>query len=152
TPPSGTLDLGDRRVTLGASLGRGSGGTGYRGILDSPFGVRRPGAAQIFGIIARQDHQTGVLALGGVLARAACLRHRDVVGSFEMGVTRSQRQPFILNELVEGTTLRRLIERLSARGRRLPLDIALFIGTEMAEGLAGARAAKGPEGGKLGIL
>jgi serine/threonine-protein kinase len=152
TPPSGTLEMGDRRVILGASVGRGSMATVYRGVLESPYGLRRPVAAKVFGVIASEDHDAVVLTLGDAVARAACVRHPNVVPTFEMGVTPRERQPFILNELVDGTSLRRLLDAMIARGRRVPLDIALFVGTEIAEGLSGARTTKGPEGRQLGIV
>jgi serine/threonine-protein kinase len=151
TPPSGTLELGDRRVILGASLGRGSMATVYRGVLASAHGLRRPVAAKVFGVIASEEHDAVVLSLGDAVARVACVRHPNVVPTFEMGVTRSERQPFILNELVDGTSLRRLLDAMIARGRRVPLDIALFVGTEIAEGLSGARATRA-EGRPLGIV
>jgi serine/threonine-protein kinase len=43
-------------------------------------------------------------------------------------------------------SLEQLLVTYRAAGRRMPLDLALFVGAEIAEGLAGARAAKSPEG------
>jgi serine/threonine-protein kinase len=49
-------------------------------------------------------------------------------------------------EMVDGMSLASLLSAYKKAGRRLPLDLALFIAIETAEGLAGARVAKMPSG------
>ncbi len=150
-PPSALLEMGDRRVILGPTLGAGSVAKVYRGVLESAHGVRRPVACKVFGSLAFDDHDGVLEGLAQAVRGSACIRHPNVVETYEIGVTRIQRQAFILSELIVGTTLRRMIDCFAVRGRRLPLDVALFIGTEVAEGLSGARVARGPEGLPLGI-
>jgi serine/threonine-protein kinase len=151
TPPSATLHLGDRRVHLDACLGRGSMASVYKGVLESGLGVRRPVACKVFGGVASEDQEAVLDKLAHAVRRASCVRHPNVVDVFELGVPNNVLVPFILSELVEGATLRQLLDVLVRRGGRMPLDLALFIGTEVAEALSGARTAKGPEGLQLGI-
>jgi serine/threonine-protein kinase len=53
-------------------------------------------------------------------------------------------QPFALSELVEGASLASLLDAYASRGQRIPPDLALFIGIEVAEALYGARASFEP--------
>jgi serine/threonine protein kinase len=59
-----------------------------------------------------------------------------VVQAFEFGVYKWQ--PYSMSELVEGVSLSSLIEAYAARGQKVPPDLALFIGIEIAEALHGA--------------
>ena len=47
------------------------------------------------------------------------------------------RSPCIVQELVDGMSLAEFVARYEGAGRRMPLDLALFIACEIAEGLAG---------------
>jgi serine/threonine-protein kinase len=151
TPPSGVLDLGDRRVLLDACVGRGSLASVHRGVLESAFGVLKPVACKIFGVVASEDRDHVLDALGNAVRRVSCVRHPNVVDVFEMGLATVERAPFILSELVQGATLRQLLDSTTRRGGRMPLDLALFVGIEAAEALSGARMAKGPDGLQLGV-
>jgi serine/threonine-protein kinase len=151
TPPSAVLDLGDRRVRLDACLGQGSVASVYRAVLESAFGVRKPVACKIFGVVASEEEDHVLDALGNAVRRASCVRHPNVVDVFEMGLATLDRAPFILSELVQGATLRQLLDAMTRRRGRMPLDLALFVGIEVAEALSGARTAKGPEGLQLGV-
>ncbi len=148
-PPIGLIRIGDRRLTLGGSLGKGSMASVYRGTLEAAYGVRRAVACKLFGVISSDEREAVLETLRHAVQRAACIRHPNVVDTYELGQVEGQ--PFIVSELVEGTSLARLMEALAARRRRMPLDLAMFIATEVAEGLTGARAARSPEGDKLGI-
>jgi serine/threonine protein kinase len=147
----GSLALGDRNVALGASLGRGALGTVYRATLASSLGVKRQVACKVLSVLASDEYEAVIEHLSQIVQRAACIRHPNVVEVFEVSAATSTRQPFVLSELVEGASLRRLLDALTRRSRRVPLDLALFIGIEIAEGLNGARLAKGPDGRPLGV-
>ena len=151
TPPSGLLELGDRRVLLGQCLGRGSIASVYRAVLEAPNGICRPVACKVFGILASEEYELVVDALAQTVRRATCILHPNVASTYELCEGALGHQPFILSELVVGTTLRHVLDRGAQRGRRMPLDLALLIGTEIAEGLNAARVAKGPDGFNLGI-
>ena len=147
---TGSLVLGDRRVVLGQAIGRGSLGTVYRATLESSLGVKRLVACKVLSTLASDEYEPVVESLSEIVRRSACLRHPNVAEVFELSAATHTRQPFVLSELVEGASLRRLFDALARRGRRVPLDLALFIGIEIAEGLNGARIARGPDGRPLG--
>ena len=151
TPPSGLLELGDRRVLLGQCLGRGSIASVYRAVLESANGVRRPVACKVFGILASEEYELVIETLAETVRRAACILHPNVATTYELCDGAIAPQPFILSELVVGTTLRHVLDMAAKRGRRIPLDLALFLGVEIAEGLNAARVAKGADGFNLGI-
>jgi eukaryotic-like serine/threonine-protein kinase len=146
---AGSLALGDRKVVLGSSIGRGSLGTVYRATLESTLGVRRLVACKVLSTLATDEYEPVVEQLAEIVRRAVCLRHPNVAEVFELSAAVATRQPFVLSELVDGASLRRLLDVLARRGRRVPLDLALFIGIEIAEGLNGARIARGADGRPL---
>jgi eukaryotic-like serine/threonine-protein kinase len=147
---------GRRKVTLLRELGRGIAATAYRGILESDAFVRRPVVVKLFDLSSNEEPDTALLALGRAAQRAAYVVHPNVVQTYEMAPVGGNHAA-VVTELVEGTTLERLV-RVRARsggeeggGRRTPLDLALFVATEIAEALSGARMATTPEGIPAGI-
>ncbi|MEC7521926.1 MAG: serine/threonine-protein kinase [Myxococcota bacterium] len=66
---------------------------------------------------------------------------RDVGGTFIM-----------IMELVDGTSLKDLLERAHARKAAMPAATALFIGLELAKALDYAHTARHPDGHALGII
>ena len=136
------LTLADNRsVSLGETIGRGSTATVYRGILEGSYRVRRPVAVKVLDTLTSEDRDVVVTALARAARHAACVDHPNVVATYEFNVNR-ETQPFIVTELVEGKALGELMEAFVAVNRRVPLDLALFIATEVAEGLTGARAVR----------
>jgi serine/threonine-protein kinase len=61
-------------------------------------------------------------------------------------------QPYVVLELVEGRTLARYLSMQTRRRERVPLDVALFIGLEIAEALSAARLACSPEGTRAPVV
>ncbi len=139
-----------RRAHLVERLGKGTLSTVYRAVLESHHGVCREIALKLFHAIGSDESDHVALRLGEAASRSACVRHPNVVAVYEMGF--AQAQPFFVEELVEGTTLATLMERYAQRERRMPSDVALFIATEMAEALNGARIAVDHDGVQLGLL
>jgi serine/threonine protein kinase len=145
-PPTQDIPLGEgRSLRIGAQVGRGSMATVYRGIVEAPYSVRRVVAVKVFDVIATDEHEAVFTALAGAARRSASLRHPNVVRLEGFGMV-GPAQPYALLELVEGRTLARFRSHLTRRHERVPLDVALFIGLEIAEALAGARLACTPEG------
>ncbi len=150
-PTDDLVDLGDgRRARLLDVLGRGASSVVHRAVLESQGGVRRLVALRLFGTVASDDAEQVFEAAARAARRSACVRHPNVVQTYDVGQWRSR--PFFLLELVEGVSLRTLLDRYAAKSCRLPLDLALFIGSEMAEALAGARTGRDHEGVQLGML
>jgi serine/threonine protein kinase len=152
-PPPGTeFALGQGRVVrVGAQLGRGSLSTVYRGTVRGPFGLARPVAVKVFDIMASDEHDAVLAALASAATRQACVSHPNVVRVEEFGVL-GPAQPYTVLELVEGRTLASFAARLARHRQRMPLDLALFIGCEVAEALAAARLACSLEGVRLGLV
>jgi serine/threonine-protein kinase len=151
-PPLREIALGDhRRVRMGVEVGRGAIARVHRGVFEGPFGIERAVAVKVFDVLASDDFEIAVGNLGRAARDAACIQHPNVVGLYEMGAV-SPGQPFVVLELVEGRSLASLIDSCARAHRRVPLDVALFIGIEVADALAGARLARTPEGIQLNVV
>jgi serine/threonine-protein kinase len=140
-----------RALRIGPQIGRGTAATVYRGTLDGRFGLRRQVAVKVFDVIASDEHEAVLASLALAVRRTACVRHPNVVRVEDFGVL-GPAQPYMVLELLEGRALARLLAHLARRRERLPLDLALFIGLEIAEGLDGARIAMSPEGTRMGVV
>ncbi len=78
------------------------------------------------------------------------LQHVNVAQVFEVG--RVGDEYFLALEYVEGRDLRRILAFLGGRKQRLPVDLALFIGREMANGLAYAHRRTSNDGTSLNLV
>src|ERR1700761_3924059 len=72
------------------------------------------------------------------------LQHVNIAQVFEVG--RVGDEYFLALEYVEGRDLRRTLAVLAAKNQRLPVDLALYIGREMANGLAYAHRRTASDG------
>lgn len=150
-PPQRGIPLGDhRRIHIGAQLGRGSVATVYRAV-EGPFGVARPVALKVFDVLSTDEQDVVFRAIGQAVRDAACVQHPNVVAVYELGVA-GPAQPFIASELVEGRSLAAVLDSCAVNGKRVPLDLALYVGIEMAEAIAGARLARTADGARLSIV
>lgn len=78
------------------------------------------------------------------------LQHVNVAQVFEVG--RVGDEYFLALEYVEGRDLRRTLAVLQQQAKRLPVDIALYIGREMANGLAYAHRRTTSDGASLNLV
>jgi len=78
------------------------------------------------------------------------LQHVNVAQVFEVG--RVGDEYFLALEYVEGRDLRRILAVLNQRKQRLPVDLALYIGREMANGLAYAHRRTSNDGASLNLV
>jgi serine/threonine protein kinase len=78
------------------------------------------------------------------------LQHVNVAQVFEVG--RVGEEYFLALEYVEGRDLRRTLAHLNSKKQRLPVDLALFIGREMANGLAYAHRRTGNDGQSINLV
>ncbi|NVB79383.1 MAG: protein kinase, partial [Kofleriaceae bacterium] len=78
------------------------------------------------------------------------LQHVNVAQVFEVG--RVGDEYFLALEYVEGRDLRRTLGLLTQRKMRLPVDLALFIGRELANGLAYAHRRTSTDGTSLNLV
>ena len=70
----------------------------------------------------------------------ALVSHPNVVELLELAIIDGH--PLLVTELVDGLSLARVNEWFGELHRRMPLDLALFVGVELAEGINGARLGK----------
>lgn len=80
----------------------------------------------------------------------ADLIHTNIVQTYHLG--EAVGQLFIAMELINGINLDALIEQHQAKRRQLPVDLAVFITSRVARGLAYAHAKADAEGRSLGIV
>jgi serine/threonine-protein kinase len=106
---------------------------------------------KVFDPIASDGRGAVFAGLACAARRMASVRHPNVVRVEDFGAL-GPAQPFVLEELVEGRPLSALMAHFAERGERMPLDLALFIGMEVADALAGARLACSHDGMRLGIV
>jgi serine/threonine protein kinase len=78
------------------------------------------------------------------------LQHVNIAQVFEVG--RVGDEYFLALEYVEGRDLRRTLAYLNQRRQRLPVDLALFIGRELANGLAYAHRRTTSDGASLNLV
>jgi serine/threonine protein kinase len=81
----------------------------------------------------------------------AALSHRNIVQIHDLGVSEDG-EYFIVLEYVEGHDMRAIIEALGARSERVPDPLALFIASEVAQGLHFAHELRGSDGQPLGLI
>jgi serine/threonine-protein kinase len=148
--PLSEVELEDgRRLALGAPVGAGNGSAVFHAFLVSPSGIRRRVAAKVFGPMATDDAERVSAGIANAAQRGALVHHPNVVETYDYLF---EGQPILLLELVQGVNLGTLVDRFQERRRRLPLDLAIFIAVEAAEGLSGARGARDENGLQLGLL
>jgi eukaryotic-like serine/threonine-protein kinase len=78
------------------------------------------------------------------------LQHVNIAQVFEVG--RVGDEYFLALEYVEGRDLRRTLALLGHRRTRFPVDLALFIGRELANGLAYAHRRTSADGASLNLV
>lgn len=144
------IDLGDgRSLRLGEVVGRGGSATVYRALLSSGDRFRRAVAAKVFDVFSSEEFDNVRDALARAARKAACVHHPNVVAPLEFVV--HEGRLIIVSEFVDGISLASFQDAYQEVGRKMPPDLALFIALEIAEGLAGARDARTPEGALLNM-
>ena len=78
------------------------------------------------------------------------LQHVNVAQVFEVG--RVGDEYFLALEYVEGRDLRRTLSLLTHRRQRFPVDLALYVGRELANGLAYAHRRTSADGSSLNLV
>jgi serine/threonine protein kinase len=80
----------------------------------------------------------------------ADLIHTNIVQTYHLGEVRGKF--FIAMELIRGVNLEQFVQQLSDRRRPLPVELAVFIVSRVARGLAYAHAKLDADGHPLGIV
>jgi serine/threonine-protein kinase len=80
----------------------------------------------------------------------ADLIHTNIVQTYQLG--EADGLCFIAMELIRGVNLNQFLRELEVQGRELPVELAVFIVSRVARGLAYAHAKTDAEGRSLGIV
>ncbi|MGC3956707.1 MAG: serine/threonine-protein kinase [Verrucomicrobiota bacterium] len=80
----------------------------------------------------------------------ADLIHTNIVQTYHLG--EANNVCFIAMELIRGVNLEQFAQQLAEKRKQLPLELAVFITSRIARGLAYAHAKAGPDGKPLGIV
>lgn len=78
------------------------------------------------------------------------LQHANIAQVFEVGCVGDEY--FLALEYIQGRDLRRTLQRLAKRGRRFPVDIALLVARDLANGLAYAHRRTNAAGEPLHLV
>lgn len=136
--------LGDgRRAEVGELLGRGRIGETYRVVVEGAFGLRRELAGRHMRPLA-SDEGDATESLLAVARAWACVDHPNVVRLHDVAMV--ERRPLLLLDLVRGVSLHAILERFADKGQRFPLDAAIAVALQVAEGLRAARLARDADG------
>ncbi len=81
----------------------------------------------------------------------ATLVHPNIVQVFDFGQA-GKREYFIAMEYVPGANLAMILKRITERGARLPMEVALYIAIETCKGLGYAHEKTDPAGRQLTIV
>ena len=142
-----TLSTG-RRVVLESLLGRGAQTSVYRGVLET-WGSKRAVAVKVYDRVHDDDRDEVVARVGRAAERAACIVHSNVLGTFDFAPCSSARSaPLLVSELVDGVTLCR---RCGVSPALPSMELAVAIALAVAEALAAAWFAPGPDGVPLAL-
>ena len=80
----------------------------------------------------------------------ADLIHTNIVQTYHLGETSGRF--YITMEYINGVDLGHLMAQLASKGQRLPVELAVFIASRVARGLAYAHAKTDEDGNPLGIV
>ncbi len=154
-PPS--LPLSGRRLELGELVGRGSRTTVHQAVVSTAVpngkrtgGVRQRVIAKLFDAVPTDDSDGFLKGLEHAVARAALIQHPNVAQVHEHAVDAGR--AYIVTEHVPGVSLADLMSTLANEGQRLTFDVALFVGCEVADALAGAFMARDLAGFRARVL
>jgi serine/threonine-protein kinase len=145
-PPATNLATSDGTLHVGERIGAGSGTEVFVAWLERP-GLLKRVAVKVF---AAPVLASNLARIEEAVRAAALVRHPNVVDVIEIGHL-SRQQVYVVEEMIDGLSLATLLQAYRHANRRMPLELALFIATEAAEGLAGAQSAKTPDGRMTGL-
>ncbi len=79
------------------------------------------------------------------------LKHRNIVQIFDVGLGDDGKY-FLVMEYVDGRDLGAIQRGLEAQRRRIPFDLALYIGAEICEALEHAHSSPAPDGKPMAVV
>ncbi len=103
--------------------------------------------------VVRQSYTSQKVFIENFVGEAklvADLIHTNIVQTYHLGEARGVY--FISMELIRGVNLEQFAQQLNDKGRSLPAELAVFVASRVARGLAYAHAKTDREGKPLGIV
>lgn len=103
--------------------------------------------------VIRQNYASQQVFIENFIGEAklvADLIHTNIVQTYHLGEARGVF--FIAMELIRGVNLEQFVEQMEEKRRRLPVELAVFITSRIARGLAYAHAKTDKDGRPLGIV
>lgn len=140
---------GEFRYEIIRQIYEGGMGIVYEALQHGGRGFRKRVAIKV--IRERLARQPDFLAnFAGEARLVADLIHTNIVQTYHFG--ESDGACFICMELIRGVNLEQFLERANSAGRRLPVELAVFIVSRIARGLAYAHSKTDGTGTPLGIV
>jgi len=123
----------------------------YKGVAETAVGGLRKSVA-IKKILPSLTKNKKFVAMFLDEARVSMhLQHANVVGVFDIGM--ADTAYFIVMEYVDGANLKTILESMRRQGKRLPLQVTIYLMMEICKGLHYAHETTDPETGRaLGIV
>lgn len=141
--------IGDFRYEIIREIYEGGMGIVYEAQQHGARGFRKRVAIKV--IRERYIRQPDFLAnFAGEARLVADLIHTNIVQTYHFG--EYQGTGYICMELIRGVNLEQFLQRLHRLGRRLPVELAVFIVSRIVRGLAYAHAKTDTAGRSLGIV
>ncbi|HEX7480546.1 MAG TPA: protein kinase [Polyangiales bacterium] len=134
---------------IGAKLGAGGMAEVYAATRAGPHGFCKRLAIKRILPSAAED-AAFVRMFIDEAALAARLSHPNIVHVFDFG--EDDGELFLAMELVEGTSLGRVVRTLAVRGEIVPLNVALYLVAQAARALDYAHRLRGDDGELLGLV
>lgn len=103
--------------------------------------------------VIRQNYANQKMFIENFIGEAklvADLIHTNIVQTYQLGEARGIY--FIAMELIRGVNLEQFTEQLTDKKKQLPLELAVFIASRVARGLAYAHAKTDKDGNLLGLV
>jgi serine/threonine-protein kinase len=103
--------------------------------------------------VIRQNYANQKMFIENFIGEAklvADLIHTNIVQTYQLGEARGIY--FIAMELIRGVNLEQFTQQLSDKNKQLPIELAVFIASRVARGLAYAHAKRDKNGNLLGLV
>src|SRR5215813_11955061 len=137
------------RYELTERIGHGGMATVYRARIAGPGGFERDVVVKMM-LPTLADHPDFVEMFIHEAKLSARLHHPNIAQVFELGVVEGT--VFLAMEYIDGIDLADLLSGLAVEKQRLPIGATTFLVRELADALAYAHAARGPDGRLLGLV
>lgn len=137
------------RYRVGPRLGAGGMAEVFAGTARREDGSERPVAIKriLTNLSAREDVQA---LFRRELEISTLMLHPNIVQVLDFG--EDERGPFLVMELVDGTSLANVLQHVSARGQALSLEVLLLLANKVAAALDHIHTRRGPDGELLRLV